>query len=195
MRIGVDIDGVLINDDDYVLGNGTKFCVENGLDFYLDPLKYEVRKFAFYYDKEVLKKYTLKYWWNYLENAIPRIYAKEVLNKLKDEGHKIYIITSRHYAPDDTKEGLKVRELTKDWLQKNGLIYDDIYFVHDKVEVIKNKKIDVIIEDSPKTIPKFLQVTKVLCYDTRYNVDLKGDNLIRVYSWYDIYDKIHFLNK
>ncbi len=190
MNIGVDIDGVLINDDDYILANGTKFCVDNDLDFYLDPLKYEARKFSFYHDKETLKKYTLEYWWNYLENASPRLYAKEILKKLKADGHNIYIITSRQYAPDDTEEGKKVRELTTKWLQKNDIPYDDIYFVHDKIAVIKDKNIDVIIEDSPETIPRFLNFTKVLCYDARYNISLSGDNLTRVYSWYDIYDKI-----
>lgn len=195
MRIGVDIDGVLINDDDYILAHGTKFCVEKGLDFYEDALEYETRKFAFYNDLKLMEEYRLKYWWDYLENAIPRLYASDILKKLKNEDCEIYIITSRHFTPDDTEEGLKARELTKSWLHKNNIPYDDIYFVYDKVEIIEKLRIDVMIEDSPKTIPRFVNYTHVFCYDTRYNAEMKLDNMTRVYSWYDIYDKLKKFNK
>ena len=32
MKIGIDIDGVLTNDDDYILDTATKFCLENKTD-------------------------------------------------------------------------------------------------------------------------------------------------------------------
>ena len=47
-----------------------------------------------------------------------------------------------------------------------------------------------MIEDSPSTIEAINKIVKVLCYDNRYNRDLKLDNVTRVYSWYDIYNKI-----
>lgn len=44
--------------------------------------------------------------------------------------------------------------------------------------------------DSPEIIPEIVKVTKVLCFDNRYNRDLVYDNMTRVFSWYDIYRKI-----
>lgn len=48
-----------------------------------------------------------------------------------------------------------------------------------------------MIEDSPTAINELIKVVKVLYYDTRYNRDIKHENIIRVYSWYDIYMKIN----
>ena len=45
-----------------------------------------------------------------------------------------------------------------------------------------------MIEDSPTTIN---ELVKVLYYDTRYNRSIEHENIIRVYSWYDIYMKIN----
>ena len=50
-----------------------------------------------------------------------------------------------------------------------------------------------MIDDSPKILSEIVKVTKVLCFDNRYNRDLHYDNMIRVFSWYDIYDKIKML--
>ena len=30
----------------------------------------------------------------------------------------------------------------------------------------------------------------VLCFDCKYNENLEGKNITRVYSWYDVYSKI-----
>ena len=53
------------------------------------------------------------------------------------------------------------------------------------------KIIDIMIEDSPTTINELVKVVKVLYYDTRYNRSIEHENIIRVYSWYDIYMKIN----
>lgn len=42
MRIGIDIDGVLTNDDDYILDTGTKFFLENNINSYVEPYEYEL---------------------------------------------------------------------------------------------------------------------------------------------------------
>lgn len=52
-------------------------------------------------------------------------------------------------------------------------------------------KIDIMIEDSPTTVNELVKIVKVLYYDTRYNRNIENENIIRVYSWYDIYMKIN----
>ena len=47
-----------------------------------------------------------------------------------------------------------------------------------------------MIEDSPETIPIFVNYTHVFCFDCRYNRNLVCNNITRVFSWYDVYAKI-----
>lgn len=58
MIIGIDIDGVLIDDDTYRLDTISKYCYENGLPGFDNPYAYE-RKFNF--SKEKLEDYREKY--------------------------------------------------------------------------------------------------------------------------------------
>ena len=56
-------------------------------------------------------------------------------------------------------------------------------------------KIDIMIEDSPTTVNELVKIVKVLYYDTRYNRNIENENIIRVYSGYDIYMKINEIKK
>lgn len=40
MNIGIDIDGVLTNDDDYIIDCISKFWYENNLNFFENPYAY-----------------------------------------------------------------------------------------------------------------------------------------------------------
>lgn len=71
------------------------------------------------------------------------------------------------------------------------LIEINIFTKPPKVKEILENKIDLMIEDSPTTINELVKVVKVLYYDTRYNRNIEHENIIRVYSWYDIYMKIN----
>lgn len=189
MKIGIDIDGVLTNDDDYILDTATKFCLENNLNTYVNPYEYELRK-KFLWDKEIRDKYREEYYFNYVLNCPPRRFAGEVIKKLKEDGHKIYIITSRRYSTDNSSLGDKMRNEIKKWLQKHDISYDEIYFSKDKTIEIKSLKLDIMIEDSPETIPVFVKYTHIFCFDCRYNRNLNCNNMTRVFSWYDVYRKI-----
>jgi len=188
MRIGVDIDGVLTNDDDYILDHAIKFCYEHNLNSYVDPYLYETRKFD--WDFDILEAYREEYFWNYVIHEPPRKFASEVLQKLVQEGHEIYIITSRHLTTRDSAEGQKMRNMIIDWLRNYHIPYNELFFSKDKTVEIDKLKLDIIIEDSPETIPSFVKYTHVFCYDCRYNCDLNISNMTRVFSWYDIYRKI-----
>lgn len=188
MNIGIDIDGVLANDDDFIFDHVTKFCYENNLETWIDPYQYEYNKLA--WDHKIIDKYRAKYFWQYIKEEPPRKFASEIIQKLKEDGHHIYIITSRHFSEENSEEGEKMRNITKQWLQKHNIFYDDIYFVNDKTKPIQKLNIDIMIEDSPETIPIFVNYTHVLCFDCRYNRHLHHPNLTRVFSWYDIYMNI-----
>lgn len=189
MNIGVDIDGVLTNDDDFILAYATKYCIENNAGRLKYPNAFETRKYD--WSNIIFNDYINKYFWTYCKKERPRHHCGEVLNKLKEEGHKIYIITSRYTSYYQSEEGEKMRRTIKKWLKKFKIPYDGLYFSQNKVVQIQELKLDIMIEDSPQTIPVFKDYVDVFCFDCRYNQDINYPNVTRVYSWYDIYDKIH----
>lgn len=57
--------------------------------------------------------------------------AIEKIKSLKASGHYIIINTARHMKTTDSNLGLlnaKVTKLTLDWLEKNNVPFDEIYF-------------------------------------------------------------------
>ena len=176
MIIGIDIDGVLIDDDTYRLDNMAKYCYENEL-----PNIYE--------------DYRKKYFFNYIKTAPVRAYASEIIKKLHDEGHKIIIITGRYKTQEDSELGNQMRQDTVNWLNSNNIIYDKICYAHfpKNKEVIENN-IDIMIDDAPGVISEIAKFATAFCFDNRYNRDLNVKNMVRVFSWYDIYRKIKELS-
>ena len=190
MNIGIDIDGVLTNDDEYILDYTSKYCFENNLEGFIKPSSYEYRKLD--WDEETIDKYRDRYFVNYVKNVPARRFASEIIRKLRKEGNKIFIITARYQTAENGKVGKSnIRKCTLKWLRKNKIQYDKIIFTKPpKVNDIIENKIDLMIEDSPTTIEQQVKIVKVLYYDTPYNTNIEHQNITRVYSWYDIYMKI-----
>ena len=189
MNIGIDIDGVLTDDDEYILSSTSKYCYENNIEGFTNPYNYEYNKLN--WTQEIIDSYRSKYFEEYVDNEPPRKFASEVIKKLKNDGHKIFIITARYRSLDNTEAGEDMRFRIKRWLDKNEIVYDKLLFAETpKLKEINENKIDIMIEDSPTTIPDIVGATKVFCFDARYNQNLKFNNMIRVFSWYDIYRKV-----
>lgn len=85
-----------------------------------------------------------------------------------------------------------MRSIVKKWLKKNKIYYDKLIFSpEDKRKICKENNVDIMIEDSPKNISELSEVLpKVICFDALYNQNINKENVIRCYSWYDIYYKI-----
>lgn len=194
MRIAIDIDGVLTNSERYQLDYGSKYCVENNVDFGIYPDEYEIKKI---FNWETVK-HDEKFWDKYLEKYIreekARPFASEVIKKLKEDGHEIYILTARNkeskWFPDYLKQ--EAEEITLNWLKENDIYYDKILFARGKkLEFCLEYEIDIMIEDMVKNVNEISTKLPVICFDNRYNQECKGDNIIRCYSWYDVYRTIN----
>ena len=191
MNIGIDIDGVLVDLERYVIDYGTKMCVEKKWPINLKLNEYfEGKKFSWSEDQEE------EFWNTYLEdyvlNTKPREFAKEVIDKLKKENNKIYIITARNEEGLPPESYGKMQEFTKKWLLDNEIEYDKLIFASDleKLEQCTKNNIDIMIEDSPNNILNISKKIKVIKYDCKYNKNIEGDNIITAYSWYHIYNII-----
>ncbi len=192
MRIGIDIDGVLNSQYNFCIDYGTKFCNELG-KYHLENIECIDTTDMFLWGEEVAHEFWNKYREELVEKLPAKKYSSEVINKLKNEGNSISIITARknndEWFPDELKNN--VEEITKKWLKENKIYYDKIVFdVKDKGKYCKNNEVDVMIEDDPINLKKLIGNTKVIIFDYPYNRNIEFSDLIRVYSWYDIYDKI-----
>ena len=85
----------------------------------------------------------------------------------------------------------KMRELVDLWLKDNNIYYDKIVYTEgSKLPYCVGNYVEVLIEDSPEQVKNVAEKLPVFCFDNQYNKSVEGDNITRVYSWYDVYDKI-----
>lgn len=190
MRIGIDLDGVLTNIEKFMIDYGSKFCFENNLLNKIKPDAYwETDMFGI--SKEESEQFWNKYLVKYASSYPIRDFAAEVIKKLKSDGHEIYIITARNEDGLTEEYFGKMHEIAEKWLKDNGVEYDRVIYTEgSKVPYCVGNYIELMIEDNPTNIREISEKIPVYCYDNLYNKDICGDNITRVYSWYDIYNKI-----
>jgi len=190
MRIGIDIDGVLTNVEEFEIDYVSKYLYENKI--FENTLKnIDFSKENYNIDEDDSKRFWSKAIYDYIK-VRPRNFACEVIKKLKENGNTICIITNRindlSYC-DITNEEMK--EIVINWLKENSVYYDELIFsTGNKAQFIMDNKIDVMIEDNKENIKAISKLIPVICYNARCNMDCEGKNIIRCYSWYDIYSKL-----
>ena len=190
MRIGIDIDGVLTNIERFIVDYGTKFCIENNLPIEIETGCYDETE-AFHWTEEQTLKFWNEYLVYYATKYPARDFASEVIHKLKEEGHEIYIVTARNeYGMPNEYYG-KMRELVDLWLKDNDICYDKIIYTEgSKLPYCVGNYVELLIEDSPEQIKNVAEKLPVFCFDNQYNKSVDGKNITRVFSWYDVYNKI-----
>ena len=198
MRIGIDIDGVLTDVERWQLDYGSKFYYERYQKEIVDFEGYDTNQ-IFNVDDKLDEEFWREYFKEYSLNVEARKFANEVIDKLKQEGSEIYIITARGSFLSHSADVMSIEEnqqIVLNWLKNNHINYDKIIFSpEDKLDICKENKIDLMIEDKVDNINKISKIIPVICFHAGYNKDCKNSNIIRCYSWYDIYSKINKLAK
>ncbi len=131
MTIGFDIDNTITNSKECAIRYYRKY-ISNGQkgDMYFENEK-KKQKFFDKYLLDILREVTIK------DNVI------DVFNYLKENNHKIILITKRCF-----NEPEEIKELTLKYLEENKLIYDKIYFkVQNKGLIAKNEGINIFFDD------------------------------------------------
>ena len=194
MNIGIDIDDTISETFETLLPYAQKYTIED--------LKRESKvtidsnfsnHFYIVYMNEWNENEAIDFWNKYYGEILRQVnikkFAAEVINKLKEEGHKIYLITARWDMPNDN-----VKEITAKWLEKNQVEYDELIInASDKLKLVKEKKIDVFIDDSFKNCKSIADNTNVQVYmmTSRVNGSLGDKKIKRVFSWPEIYDLLN----
>ena len=187
MRIGVDVDGVLNDIGAWHYSCGFKFCIENKIDRGFNPYKYMMEE-QFHITDEENYKFWKEYIFDLMVSIPTRPYAANVLSLLKEMGHEIVILTARDNRYLTNQYENTMNFYVEEWLIKNSIPYDEIIAGSGKKsdKVVKNR-IDVMIEDKASNVMTISKIVPVLCFDAPYNLDVSGENITRVYSWYQIY--------
>ena len=145
--------------------------------------------------KEDSQQFWDMHWEDYAKTIKIRKNASSIIEKLRNDGNKIVIITARTYDSQIIKGGVKrqknMEKLIIKWLDKNNIKYDKIVFSNlNKLKDCIDNKIDIMIEDSASNIKKLENNMKILCFDAKYNRSYINNQMYRVYNWDDVYDII-----
>lgn len=184
MKIGIDIDGVIIDSATTYRVYEEIFAIEElnmrNIKDRLEP------NFQGRYDwnEEEQNSFTDKYVMKATNesNFMPGFFA--VYEKLRKMGHEFIVITARgglvKQMEDDTKE----------LFMKYGLNFDKCYFeVSDKLEICKKENIDIMIDDDYANIERLISGNVKTLYfrDTGLKKIENSEYVREVNNWGDIY--------
>lgn len=182
MKIGIDLDGVVLNSELMFMTGAeifdSKILKRNSIVKKGEP---RVQK-KYNWSKEELQDYLDRYLLNDDFDIIPG--AKEVLDYLKQENNELIAITARgHLNPKEI-------DIAKKKLNDANIVFDQCYWLHkDKLEICKKLNIDVMIDDRYDVCQKLSKNGIITLYYHMAGRKKIRDtkNIITVNNWGEIY--------
>ena len=190
MNIGIDIDNVISNFNEVLKQEFLEHDKKLRNTGIINPNKHMTEGMFDWTDEELLPYY-LENIERIAQNLDVKEGAKEYIEKLKEDGHTIVIITGR-----DNGEYSDPYSMTKKWLKEKGIEYDKLILTdayknnkHAKTEKCFENNIDIMIDDSKRNCRDCVEnnITTLLM-DTPYN--RTENDIIRVHNWKEIYEFI-----
>ncbi len=190
MKIGIDLDGVVIDSE-------TTFRTYEEI-FDIDVLKgnnlinKEEPKFQARYNwtNEQEKEFIEKYFMTVSKESNLMSGFIGIYNLLKEQGHEFVVITAR---------GGFIKEMKDDairLLEENNIKFDKYYWnVEDKLEICKNEKVEIMIDDDWKIIKRLAdnKVKTLYFRDTNLMKLEENEYIKEVNNWGEIYRYIKIL--
>lgn len=178
MRIGIDLDGVVYNYvkdfQDYVRNHHHQYA--DMPDFVCDTWNFFDEWGMSVEDFITLNEIGVEQG-HIFANGDPIPGAIETLDRLKEDGHFIHIITHRRSGP-------KCLENTGKWLDKWDVPHDAVTFIEDKTVV----DVDILLDDKDTNILSALDKgVDALMFDAPCN---KNINLPRALDWDHFYEYV-----
>lgn len=188
MKIGIDIDGVILDFDQELrvqaelndVINLKRNSIVNDKETFFqakyDWSENEINDFINKYFLELSKKC------NFQPGAV------EVINLLKQEGYELILISSRGGIIKEMKDVAEAR------LKEKELVFDKYFWVaKDKAKICMEEKIDIMIDDYYKTCKSTSENKIKTLYFREYpNYKLEENEFLKeVHNWGEIYRYIH----
>lgn len=190
MIIGIDIDDTLTSLTKIKHKWCKKYIKQKGWQYKLVNKNARFIKDKFNMSEEHLNELWFDIADKMLNTAKPRKGASKYITKLKNQGHKILIITARHVRWHKDPYNMSV-----EWLQKNNIPYDELLVGNEKKDTIcLEKKIDYLIDDYQENILSLHAVgLKTIMITTPNNKKFIVPNTcVKLKNWKSIYN---FLQK
>ena len=189
MNIGIDIDDTISETFEALLPYSQKYTIEDlkrksNININGNYTNHLYIENANGWNDTETKNFWKKYYGDILKEVNIKKFASEVINKLKKNGNKIYLITARWDIPN-----ISTKQITENWLIKNNIMYDKLFMnASDKLQLVKENNIDLFIDDSYKNCKKVSENTntKVYMMTSMVNKDLDDKIIKRVFSWPEI---------
>jgi Uncharacterized conserved protein len=191
MRIGLDIDNVILNTDDVLLEN---MLLEDKKIRNSGIINKEAYIFSGMFDwsKEELIDFFINNMERIAKTLNPLKDSIKYINKILEDGHQIYLISNRSnlYYKDAIKT-------TKENLKDNKINYTKLIITqtNDKSDACKNNNIDIMFDDRPSNCFMLLEKGVKCCLVKTIYENRTFDNLNIVNNWEEIYLKINDINK
>ena len=187
MKIGIDLDGVVIDSETTFRTYEEIYDIDtlngNNLVDRQEP-KFQARyNWTNEQEKEFIERYFLKV---SKESGLMSGFIS-VYNLLKEQGHEFEVITAR---------GGLLKEMKDDairLLEENDIKFDKYYWhIKDKLEVCKNENVDIMIDDDWRIIKKLADngVKTLYFRDTNLKTLEENEYVKEVNNWGDIYRAI-----
>lgn len=184
MKIGIDIDGVILDYERVLKTYGDLYdLIELKKDGIIDRNEHYLRNRYDWTEEErmnFINKYFLKL--SKQTSLIPG--AKDVINMLQKEENELIIISARGGMIEEMKD------VAIEKFNEEGISFNKYYWKQeDKLEVAKNEKIDVMIDDSYNVCKKLSSngIKTIYFRDKEMKVLEQNDNLKEVSNWGEIY--------
>lgn len=191
MKIGIDVDNTITN----TLPILKKYCKK----YNDEVIKRNLEMNSKGYTTNTLYEWTLeenhifcnKYLREIVLQAKIKENAREIIEKIKNDGNEIYIITARHVP-----SFIKPYETTKEQLDYFGITYDKIIVnCVDKYKYCLENRIDIMIDDEPQNIKSISKKIPVIVFKALHNEECNGNNIIKVDTWNEVYEEYLKLKK
>lgn len=184
MKIGIDLDGVVIDSETTFRTYEEIFDIDilkgNNLINKKEP-KFQARyNWSSNQEKEFIEKYFLKV---SRESGLMSGFIA-IYELLKKQGHEFVVITAR---------GGYVKEMKDDairLLEENNIKFDKYYWnVEDKLEICKKEKVDIMIDDDWNIIKKIAEnkIRTLYFRDTNLMILEENQYIKEVNNWGEIY--------
>ena len=185
MVIGIDMDDTICSTNELIIKTADEYDKEvlNGTGK-KDENAYEFTEMMGW-PKEMKGKFFADKLEYIMDNAELKKGAKEIINKLHDEGNKIIIISFRK-----DKYLKNPFELTKNYLDRNGILYDKIFVnTGSKEDECIENGVKLFIDDKEEHCENVSNAgIDVILFTNLYNHNEK--RFVRKDNWYQIYDYI-----
>ena len=184
MKIGIDLDGVVIDSETTFRTYEEIFDIEilkgNNLIDRREP-KFQSR---YNWTEEQENQFIQKYFMNVSNESGLMSGFLRIYKLLKEQGHEFVVITARGgFIPEMKDDAIRL-------LKENGIEFDKYYWnINDKLEICQKENIDIMIDDDWRIIKQIAdnKIKTLYFRDTNLMELEESDYIKEVNNWGDVY--------